>query len=222
MGIFDRLRRAKKKAKTICIISGKHTDVSKIDEIRGSIERFANKKGEIVNIVDLPVTDEELTDEKLNKIKQKIEQGIRFSTPEECEVMGNLLLTEYLYKKLDTPEFIKSTEKALLFYEAALTMDPNRFISLVNKGVCLSRLSRFEEALVCYEDAIKLNSESFEAWTNKGNCLMMLSNPRKALNCYDKALKLNPKDEYVNRLRKFCFENLHARRMYVPAKNFDK
>lgn len=101
-------------------------------------------------------------------------------------------------------------------------MDPNRYVSLVNKGVCLSRMDRFEEALVCYNKALELKPNSFEALVNKGNCLRGLGKPKEALKNYDKAIKINTKNEYVKNLRKSCFESLKATRLHVPASIFEK
>jgi len=63
---------------------------------------------------------------------------------------------------------------------------------IVNKGVALGNLGKFDEAIVCFDRALEINPEYAEAWYNKGFALGNLGKFDEAIVCYDRALEINP------------------------------
>ncbi len=68
---------------------------------------------------------------------------------------------------------------------------------LLNKGVALGSLRRYNEAIDCYDKAIRINPEFAYAWHNKGTALDNLGNYNEAITCYDKVIGINPEDAYA-------------------------
>ncbi|CAD8214737.1 unnamed protein product [Paramecium octaurelia] len=64
---------------------------------------------------------------------------------------------------------------------------------LLNQGVALSNLKKYQEAIECYDKAISINPKQDLAWNNKGNSLNNLNKYEEAIECYDKAISINPK-----------------------------
>ena len=61
-----------------------------------------------------------------------------------------------------------------------------------NKGVALTKESRFKEALLAFEQAIKINPKNANAWYNKGIVLAELDMHEEELQAYEMAIKINP------------------------------
>ncbi|KAF0144671.1 MAG: protein kinase [Nitrospirae bacterium] len=68
---------------------------------------------------------------------------------------------------------------------------------LLNKGVSLDSLGKYQEAIACYYKALEINPGYGFAWNNKGNALGMLGKYQEAIACYDKALEINPGDGFA-------------------------
>ena len=64
---------------------------------------------------------------------------------------------------------------------------------MVNKGVALNYLGKYNEAIVCYDKVVKIDPNNANAWGNKGVALDKLGKYEEAVECYDKALEIDPK-----------------------------
>src|SRR3989339_803850 len=62
-----------------------------------------------------------------------------------------------------------------------------------NKGLALSKLSKFQEAITCFDKAIEINPQDEMLWTNKGVVLAELGKCQEAVAYYNKAIEINPK-----------------------------
>ena len=65
--------------------------------------------------------------------------------------------------------------------------------TIINKGVRLSKIGKYEEAISYYDFALKLSPYITEGWNNKGDALNMVGRYSEALQCLDNALKMNPR-----------------------------
>ena len=83
-------------------------------------------------------------------------------------------------------------------YEKVIILDKNKNSNLkkdakflVNKGISLLKLNRYNDAMSCINDAIEINVNSAFAWLNKGAVLNELNQYTEAENCYAKALAID-------------------------------
>jgi tetratricopeptide (TPR) repeat protein len=81
---------------------------------------------------------------------------------------------------------------ALSNTDRALSLWPEFFEALVNRGIALYELKRFGEALADYDRAIALRPDNADALVNRGNALGKLRRHEDALASYDRALELQP------------------------------
>ncbi|CAD8214280.1 unnamed protein product [Paramecium pentaurelia] len=63
---------------------------------------------------------------------------------------------------------------------------------LLNEGMALRKLNKYQEAIECYSKAININPNYDKAWYNKGMALYNLNKYQEAIECYDKAITINP------------------------------
>jgi len=54
-------------------------------------------------------------------------------------------------------------EEALLYYEEALTLEPNEPDLLNKKGVALRSLGRYDEAIECFNKSLKISPRDLDA-----------------------------------------------------------
>ncbi len=96
-------------------------------------------------------------------------------------------------------------ERALVYLEAALRMDPKNAIIHSNRGNVLQELNKLQLALEAYEKAISLDRKYAEAYNNKANTLFLLDKFDEAIEAYEKAIELNPdySDAYNGRGNSF-------------------
>jgi tetratricopeptide (TPR) repeat protein len=88
-------------------------------------------------------------------------------------------------------------EQAITSYDKALELDRSNVTILINRGLALNNLGRFNEAINSFDKAIQLNSsaaESWNLWMNKGMALANMGKPDDALSCFKKATQINPQD----------------------------
>jgi tetratricopeptide (TPR) repeat protein len=90
-------------------------------------------------------------------------------------------------------------EEALAACEEAVRLDPGNEEALLENGIILSALCRYEEALISYEQVLRLNPHNVRALSNKGHVLCKLSQYQGALSTYEQALRLDPRNVYVLR-----------------------
>ncbi len=66
--------------------------------------------------------------------------------------------------------------------------NPQDVLELINKGVALGYLGKYEEAITCFDNALKIDPHDLEAWYNKGVALENLGRHEEAITCFDNAL----------------------------------
>lgn len=82
--------------------------------------------------------------------------------------------------------------EAVVAYERALEIQPDRAATHYNLGNALSRLGRIDEALDAYERALELRPHFPRALNNLGSALHRLGRMGEAISTYRKALALQP------------------------------
>jgi tetratricopeptide (TPR) repeat protein len=88
-------------------------------------------------------------------------------------------------------------EKALGYYERALSMNPRSYDAWFKKGLALQDTDKFEEARKAFAKAIDLRPDKGEGWYHIGLCLVSEGKPKEALEAFDRALKLGVSIEAV-------------------------
>jgi tetratricopeptide (TPR) repeat protein len=85
-------------------------------------------------------------------------------------------------------------DDALLCYDKALKMVPQRPDIWCNKGNALHAAGRYADALECFDKAVGLDSSDMKSWCNRGVALKALGRLSEAVTCYDRALQIEPRD----------------------------
>ena len=98
---------------------------------------------------------------------------------------------QYFYRGL-AYFYRNNYERALEAFEMSLHLKPNVFEVMVNKGVILSLLSRYEEALRILIEADKIHKDDPDVLLNMANVYMDLEAKEEALRLYDRIEQLNP------------------------------
>lgn len=103
-----------------------------------------------------------------------------------------VLLNNYGLALTNQPEELQLTF-ALGYIEEAISIKPDYFEAITNKGVILSRLNRIEEALLSYDQAIQASQGNFaHAFFRKALLLRNLLRWREAELCINYAISLQP------------------------------
>ncbi len=94
----------------------------------------------------------------------------------------------------------KEYEKARVYYENALKIDPNDSTSWCHIGNMYAFEGKQEAALKAFDEALKHDPKNGFAWNNKGAVYQQLGMHEDALICFDKASELlaDPFDAHVN------------------------
>lgn len=85
-------------------------------------------------------------------------------------------------------------DDALVCYDEALEMAPQRADIWCNKGNALHAMGRSAEALQCFDKAVALNPRDMKSWCNRGVALKALGRMDEAITAYDRALEIEPHD----------------------------
>jgi tetratricopeptide (TPR) repeat protein len=118
-----------------------------------------------------------------------------------------LTLEELMSKGLDLGNSEKD-EKALVYFDKALAIDPQLPVAWVSKAFALSKLGRYDEALPCFDKAIEIIPDHPDAWANKALLLaVFLGRVQEALECCDKGLEFNPDDEKIRETKQEILTN---------------
>jgi tetratricopeptide (TPR) repeat protein len=83
---------------------------------------------------------------------------------------------------------LKQYEKSLDAVKEALKIYPSETKAIINKGVSLAGLGRYQEAIICYDKAIEINPTYVDAWYHKGNALFNLAREEEGLQRYEEAI----------------------------------
>jgi Flp pilus assembly protein TadD len=85
-------------------------------------------------------------------------------------------------------------KEALHCYDVALSIDPNAFNPLSNKGRVLCLLREFEKAELWLDKALKINPNDIMSLGQKGITLTASKRFKEAIPYYDKIININPDD----------------------------
>ncbi|WP_194190614.1 tetratricopeptide repeat protein [Clostridium chrysemydis] len=87
----------------------------------------------------------------------------------------------------------KEYEKAIDYYEKAISNKENEACSYYNSGVCFIKLKEYDKAISMLKLAIKIQSDS-KYFFNLGYCYAMKNDSKKALVYFNIAWSLNNSD----------------------------
>jgi tetratricopeptide (TPR) repeat protein len=91
-------------------------------------------------------------------------------------------------------------DRAFVYYDRVLKMDPKNPKAWYQKGTTLQRLGKNDEALACYEKALDLDPVNMYIWFSKALLLASLGRVGEAIGALDGALAIQDVPE-VRRLR---------------------
>jgi hypothetical protein len=83
-------------------------------------------------------------------------------------------------------------ERALNFYQKALTLNPNFSEAYVNQGVLLNDLQGYQPAIESLDAALSLEKNRADYWLNRGSVHQSHNNTEAAIADYDRAIALEP------------------------------
>src|SRR5262249_25673511 len=81
--------------------------------------------------------------------------------------------------------------EALRFVDAAPRVTPRCAPALLNRGLILHALDRFDEASVSYGNALEIEPNNAEMLNAHGIALLDLARPREALESFERAPRIN-------------------------------
>jgi len=95
-------------------------------------------------------------------------------------------------------------EKALVWYDRALSVDPDHVDAQYGRGASLAALGRHAEAVSCFERAVALRPEFLVAHYGCAASLTALNRHAEAIACYDQVLAREPDHVNANYGRGLC------------------
>ena len=87
---------------------------------------------------------------------------------------------------------LKQFEKAIVWLNKAISINPNNHSVFNNLGVCYKELKKYNEALSNFQNAIKIKHDYAEAYNNLAIIYKSLENYKEAIKNYNKAIRLKP------------------------------
>jgi tetratricopeptide (TPR) repeat protein len=124
-------------------------------------------------------------------LKQCSRAGIedRFALPWSIKADGHYRLKEY--------------EKAQVYYETSLKIEPRDSTSWLHLGNVYLAEGKRELAVKAYDEAIKMDPKNGYAWNNKGTVYQSMGMDADAIICFDKAIVLVPDsfDSHINKAK---------------------
>jgi GT2 family glycosyltransferase/Tfp pilus assembly protein PilF len=124
--------------------------------------------------------------------------------------------------------FNQSPERALNFYQKALSLNPNFSEAYVNQGVLLNDLQGYQPAIASLDAALSLEKNRADYWLNRGSIHQSHNNTAAAIADYDRAIALEPSNPqaYWNKAVSLLLEGQFSQgwvffesRKLVPALN---
>ena len=105
--------------------------------------------------------------------------------------------------KADAHYRLREYDKAKVFYEAALKIDPNDSVAWSHIGNMYAFEGKQEEAMKAFNRALEIDPRNAEAWNNKGAVYQSLKMYEDALISFDKAIRHEPAsfDAHMNKAR---------------------
>lgn len=114
----------------------------------------------------------------------------------------------------------KDYEKALEFYDKAVTIKPDYHQAWYNRGNALDELKRYQEAIESYDKAVAIKPDDAYAWHNRSNSLGNLKRYKEAIESFDKAIAIKPDFHQAFYNRGNSLKNL--KRYKEAIESFDK
>ena len=99
-------------------------------------------------------------------------------------------LLEQAYDLCEDENYVNALE----YYNLVLDIEPDNLKALIDKGVTLQNLGRFNTALRMYEKALSIEAENLDALINKGSVLHILKRYSEAIFCYDTVLNCDKRN----------------------------
>ena len=87
-------------------------------------------------------------------------------------------------------------------------MEPDNVYTLIEKGIALDNLGRYEEAIGYYSRVLAIEPDNFGALNNIGWALDRLGRYEEAIKYYDKAIEINPNLAIIQEKRDFAYKQL--------------
>jgi tetratricopeptide (TPR) repeat protein len=105
--------------------------------------------------------------------------------------------------KADAHYRLREYDKAKVFYETALKIDPNDSVAWSHIGNMYAFEGKQEEAMKAFNRALEIDPRNAEAWNNKGAVYQSLKMYEDALISFDKAIRHEPAsfDAHMNKAR---------------------
>jgi tetratricopeptide (TPR) repeat protein len=89
-------------------------------------------------------------------------------------------------------------DKALEYYDKALSLDPNDYLAYVNRGVIFNDVGRYDLAIESYGRAVATNPADYTAYYNRGLTYDKIGRLNDAIEDFQKATKLQAKDPWTH------------------------
>jgi tetratricopeptide (TPR) repeat protein len=105
--------------------------------------------------------------------------------------------------KADAHYRLREYDKAKVFYETALKIDPNDSVTWSHLGNMYAFEGKQEEAMKAFDRALVIDPKNAEAWNNKGAVFQSLRMHEDALISFDKAISNDPTsfDAHMNKAK---------------------
>jgi len=105
--------------------------------------------------------------------------------------------------KADAHYRMKENEKAQVYYEVALKIEPRDSTSWLHLGIVYMIQGKKEDSMKAFDESIKANPNNGYAWNNKGTLYQSLGMDADAIICFDKAIQLVPDsfDAHINKAK---------------------
>ncbi|BEI36384.1 O-linked N-acetylglucosamine transferase family protein [Polynucleobacter sp. HIN7] len=143
----------------------------------------------------------------LNHLERYLEALIAF----DKAIKLNPLYSEAYANKSNTLIKLKRHFEAINACEQSIQIQPN-FDALLNKGIALNELKKYESAILSFDDTLKIDSRSAVAFFGKGIAFTGLDKDEHAIREFDNALLIDPdyfeallaKAFTLNKIKKFA------------------
>ena len=105
--------------------------------------------------------------------------------------------------KADAHYRLREYDKAKVFYETALKIDPNDSVAWSHIGNMYAFEGKLEDAMKSFDRALQIDPGNAEAWNNKGAVYQSLRMYEDAIISFDKAISHEPSsfDAHMNKAR---------------------
>ncbi|MDI3539819.1 MAG: box helicase protein [Methanolobus sp.] len=117
---------------------------------------------------------------------------------------GNRSAAEWTDEGIRAGREKKDHAAAYECFEAALQLEPDNGLALMNKGITCVHLRKYQVALECFNRLIATGRRQSSVWVQKGIALYYLGDYRNAITAYDEALKIKPGDAKVMEYRELA------------------